>query len=183
MSSEHRAIFRHLTDDGLLGDGTNFSANVNGSVTAVPFYAGPSGEENWAIHRLLVTIEDNATIAADNYGGISSLTNGMTVKMMRGHPTTGAVLHDLLDGDPIKDHIGWAEHCYDVTEHTYGAGNNFVVVRWTFARAGRPVILTGHKNDKLVITVNDDLSTLVRHQFHIQAHSYVDDDHVTTWGV
>jgi hypothetical protein len=177
-------IFRHLTDDGLAGDGTNFLANVNGSVTPVPFWYGPASTERTAVHRLIVEIEDNATITADNYGGVSALTNGITVKVIQGNESTGVVVTDLLDGDPIKNHVNWAAHCYDVTEHTYGSGNNFVVVRWTFAKSGRPLILDGRINEKLVVTVNDDLSTLVDHQFQIQGHTIGEDGHqLESWGV
>lgn len=175
-------IYVHLTDDGLAGDGSNHDAAVDGSSTAVPLWRGPT-EKLWAIHRLIVTIEDNAVLAADNYGGLAALTNGISVKIMSGHHTTGILVLDLLDGDPIKSHVGWAEHCYDMQEHVFGSGNNFVVVRWTFAFAGRPLILDSFDNEKLVITISDNLSTLVAHQFQIQGH-VIDGIHeqLNTWG-
>lgn len=176
-------IFQHLTDDGLVGDGTNHLSNVNGSSTPVPYWCAPS-EHMWAIHRLIVTIEDNATITADNYGGVAALTNGVSLKIMQGHQTTGETVLDLMDGDDVKTHVGWAEHCYDVTEHTYGSGNNFVVVRWTFATAGRPLILRSRLNQKLVMTISDDLSTLVTHQAQVQGHEIFGTEYQpNSWGV
>lgn len=181
MSSQ-QSIYRHLTDDGLKGDDSNDMANVNGAVTPVPFWYGPT-EGIVTVHRMIVTIEDNAVLAADNYGGLSALTNGLQVRVMEGNQTTGNVELDLLDGGSIKSHLGWAEHCYDLTEHVFGAGNNFIVVRWTFSNAGRPLILNSVHQDKLVVTVNDDLSTLVAHHFQIQGHVINQIDHqLNSWG-
>jgi hypothetical protein len=101
-----------------------------------------------------------------------------------GHQTTGKVILDLMDGSNVKSVVGWAEHCYDITEHSFGSGNNFVVVRWTFEHAGRPLILDSFNDEKLVVTINDDLSSLVHHEFQIQGH-VIDDvgDQLNTWGV
>lgn len=175
-------IYRHLTDDGLVGDGSNHIANVNGSVTPVPFWIGPPADEMWAIYRMVVTIEDNANITADSYGGISELTNGVSLKIIEGNQTTGKVLVDLMDGDNVKNVVGWAEHTYDMAEHSFGSGNNFVVARWTFAHAGRPLILDGADLDKLVVYINDDLTTLVHHEFQVQGHR-IDGigSHLNTW--
>jgi hypothetical protein len=59
-----------------------------------------------------------------------------------------------------------------MSEHTFGSGNNFAVVRWTFERAGQPLRLYGDNSDVLVMTVNDDLTGLVKHDFHIQGIQY-----------
>jgi hypothetical protein len=160
-------VHRHLTDDGLAGDGTNWDMNVDGSITPVPFYAGPT-TQMWAIARMIVLIEDNGTVTAANYGAIAGgLTNGLTVQVREGGPT-GAVLHDLLDGDNIDSNMAWAEHSYDAEPATFGSGNNFFKVRWTFSRAGMPLILDSFRTEKLVVTVRDDLTPLVSHQIGIQ---------------
>lgn len=169
-------VHRHLTDDGLAGDGSNWEANVNGLITPVPFYAGPT-ENMWAIARMLVIIEDNTGINAAEYGGISTLANGVTVKVHEGG-VTGPVLHDLLDGDTITSNMSWAEHSYDATPATFGAGNNFFLIRWTFSRAGTPIILNSFRNEVLVVTINDDLTGLVKHQFAIQGIEIESPDHL-----
>jgi len=162
-------INRFLTDDGLEGDGTNQSANRNGSVTAVPFYAGPRTGV-WEINRMLILIEDNAVIAADDYGGVSVLTNGVSIDVKEGG-SGGTVLQDMTDGFTIKSNVHWAGLCYDMTEHTFGSGNNFIVVRWSFSRSGQPIILNSNRNENLVVTVNDDLTGLVEHNFLIQGRA------------
>jgi hypothetical protein len=160
-------IYRHLTDDGLVADGSNQSANVNGVVTAVPFYAGPADGKVWRIHRMVVVVEDDATFTAVKYGGVATLANGITVKKMKNGPTGTEVL-DLLDNTTISGLIGWGHYCYDVQEHTFGSGSNFALVRWTFAKSGEPLLLNGANGDVLVVQINDDLSTLVDHTFMIQ---------------
>ena len=166
MTHFNNTFYRHLTDDGLAGDGTNQNANVNGASTAVPFYAGPT-EGIWKINRMIVSIEDDANITASGYGGLATLTNGVSLKVHTGG-VTGEVLVDLMDGETATSIVDWGDYCYDVTPHTFGSGTNFVLVRWTFGKAGGPLRLQAHTNDVLVATVQDDLSTLVKHHFFIQ---------------
>jgi hypothetical protein len=174
-------VYRHLTDDNLPGDGSNFSMNVDGSSVAKRFYIQPASEI-LALYRIIIVIEDNAVITADGYGGESTLTNGIDLAIKSGGPT-GTVELDLLDGDPIKSVIDLGEHSYDVSEHTFGAGNNFVLARWTFSKAGRPLILQARNNEALVLTINDDLTGLVKHQAHVQGHKFRHvGDHLVTWG-
>lgn len=162
---EGTPIFRYLTDDGLV-DGVS-NANVNGVVTEVPFYAGPANGKVWRIWRMLVTVEDNATFTAGTYGGVATLTNGCRLDVLAPGPT-GASKLDLLDGNTISSLVDWATYCYDMTNHSFGSGNNFAVVRWTFANSGQPLKLIGANGDKLVFVVDDDLSTLVGHRLFIQ---------------
>ncbi len=151
----------YLTDDGIIG-GTH-GANVNGSVTPVPYYFQPSlnGIVDLDVYRLIVMIEDTGALAADNYGALGTLTNGIRVQHVSGNTTT-----NLDGGLAIKSHAHWARLCYDMAEHTFGSGANFVVVRWTFERAGIPLHI--ENTDQLKVTINDDLTGLEDHHFMIQ---------------
>ena len=160
-------IYRHLTDDGLVADGSNNNANVNGVVTAVPHYAGPADGKIWRLERMLVTIEDAGSLAAGTYGAISALANGCTLKVMRNSPTGTEVL-DLMDSAAATVNSDWGTFCYDIAFHTFGAGNNFLLSRWTFAKSGAPLFLNGANSDTLVLLVQDDLTGLVGHKFFIQ---------------
>ena len=167
--SNYNPFSDHLTDDGLVADGTNDNMNVDGSSTPVPFYRGPPVGETWAIHRMIVLIEDNANFTADGYGGVATLTNGIDFSIFTGG-VAGTETEDLLDGDPVNSVADWASNCYDMAEHTFGSGNNFIVIRWTFTKMGRPLILQGDVNDIICLVINDDLTGLVKHQAHIQGH-------------
>jgi hypothetical protein len=177
-------IYRHLTDDNLPADGTNQDASVNGVVTPQHFYIAPAADEKFALYRLLVVIEYSGVPAADKYGSIATLANGVSLDIRSGsNPATANVLLDLMDGTDVQSNIDWTRHCYDVTDHSFGAGNNYTAVRWTFANSGRPIVLRGHNKNMLCVTVNDDLSTLVSHEFQVQGH-LIDSigSHQLTWG-
>jgi len=164
-------VFRRLTDDGLVGDGTNAAANVNGSVTPVPFYAGPATGKVWELERMVVEVRDSLPFNVENYGNVATLSNGITLQVKRGG-VGGTEVLDLVDGSPIKSGVGWASHCYDYEYKDHGTGDNFFVVRWTFSKAGIPLKLDGFHNDVLVATINDDLTALVDHEFNIQGIQY-----------
>jgi hypothetical protein len=160
-------IYRHLTDDGLVSDGTNMNANVDGG-TPVPFYAGPPAGKDWLINRMLVMIKDNAVLTADNYGGIDVLTagNGVTLKVRQG--PTGPEVLDLTDNHPIKSNAEWGAFCYDISHVSFGSGDNYVLVRWTFGKSGAPLRLSSVRSEKLVLLVQDNLTGLTGHHFVIQ---------------
>jgi hypothetical protein len=123
------------------------------------------------IHRLIVSIGDSTTIKTDCYGGGSALSNGITVKVEKEDGTT---VVDLNDGNlvPIKTTADWAKLCYDLNIFDTGAGQNtdYALIRWTFSRAGMPIIL--YDRDKLVITLNDNFTGLTDHTFKIQGYKF-----------
>jgi len=161
----HRApIYRYLDTNG---DGTGTKDAIgNYSAAAADFFIAPPAGQRYYLARLLVVIEDGAAgFDTGDYGAITSgLTNGIVAKWVRSGTT-----HDLTDGVPVKTNVGWAAQCYDVALQTFGAGNSFLTVRWTFERRGVGILLT-NPEDKFVLTLNDDLSTLVQHRFQVQGY-------------
>ena len=149
-------VMKYLTDDGLAPDGTNESMVVS---TATDFYRGPAEGKVWYIERALFYIED-ATATLSTYGGISALTNGCGFKVRSGG-VNGQEELDLLDGHPIKKNGDFGAVCYDVAINGPGSGNNMVLVRWTFGKAGAPLKLQGAKNQVLVWEINDSMTGLV----------------------
>lgn len=92
-------LFRHLTDDGLVCDGTNQDMTVDGSSTAVPFHITVPAGERYYIGRLIFSLMDGGTWNPVNFSGLGApLTNGITLKVMEG---TTEIL-DLLDNLPWK---------------------------------------------------------------------------------
>jgi len=148
------------------GDGTGtVNANVNGAVTPVVFKISPPATGSIVITRLIVTIRDNGTFSAEKYGVISELANGVEVGRL--NDTTDAVEQDLTSGIPITTNASWGRLCYDVDLKTWGAGDSFLLVRWTFAKHGScPLLISG--GPALGISINDDLTTLVEHHFLVQ---------------
>jgi len=154
-----RPFFRNLDTNG---DGTgSVAANVDGSSTPVVFKY--TATKRVCLHRLIVGIEDNANLSADGYGGLSQLTNGIT----GGLYSASGVDYGLWGaGLAVRSLAEWAFLCYDMTAHTFGSGNNFASVRWTFSNSGSPVYM--EPGDEFRIYVNDNLSGLVAHYFHMQ---------------
>ena len=156
-------LFRLLDTNG---DGTGTkNANGNYSGAADDFYIQPPAGETYVLYRMLVFIEDGTSaFSADNYGGTASaLTTGVKVLVTDSSDTT---IVDLLDNVPVKSNAQWNALCYDAQFVSYGTGNKYLVVRWTFERSGVPIVLTDQQ--KLKVTVNDDLSGLDTHHFRVQ---------------
>lgn len=156
-------IYRYLTDDGLVGDGSN--SDITGAADV--HWIAPASDEIWDIYRIIINIRDSGTVNADTFGALSALTNGCTLKVMKG--ATGSVEKlDLLDGTTLKNNGDLARHCYDMDISTATAGDKAVTARWTFAKAGEPLTLNGGTGDRLVFTTQDDTTGLT--EFTIMAH-------------
>jgi hypothetical protein len=117
------------------------------------------------IHRLLVSIEDTSGVKPEIYGSGVALTNGITVQVQASDNT---VISDLTDGVPVKTNALWSAQCFDVDAKAWGntPTDEVVVVRWTFSKSGVPILL--EDGQKLVVTLNDNLSGLVGHYFQAQ---------------
>ena len=52
----------------------------------------------------------------------------------------------------------------------WGAGNDQLIARWTFSKAGRPIRLVGDNNERLEVVLNDDFTGLVHQYFVVQGY-------------
>ena len=71
-----RVFRQHLTDDGLVTDGSNQAMNVNGGVTNVDFYVGASGTADRYICLLSFVISDAGQTLNEFANTNAALTNG-----------------------------------------------------------------------------------------------------------
>lgn len=157
-----KAIYRFLTDDGLVWDGTNADMNVDGSSTAVPYYF--LADADCFISRLLVFVQDDGVWTEEKFASLTALTNGMDLVVTR----NGATILDLYGGHTVKNNAEWGAHCYDVDIKTIGSGDTMLVSRFTFAKSGELLLL--RKGDTLTATVSDALQTLVDMHHMIQGY-------------
>lgn len=144
----------------------------NGSTTsAVGNYAG--GVERFkytcptnrrvSLERMLVYVEDTGAFDAEKYGNGITLTNGIRVYVRN---PADEIITALDGGLAVKTNAQWGRLCYDADVKKWGTGNEILVVRWTFSRAGAPVFLTeGHY---LSVELNDTFVNLVDHTFLVQ---------------
>ena len=159
--------------DQYLRDGNGAgSIHAIGNYLAVPdtFEWRPETHRMAHITRMIVLIEDDDNFGATSYGGIvGGLTNGIHINV-RNSLDGDAIVADLDDQEPVYTNTDWAGLCHDMTAFVFGTGQNNQVatVRWTFEKAGGPLMLHGAKGHYLTVELSDDLSTLVDHRFLIQ---------------
>jgi len=153
-------LYQYLTENAVVGAKNSFVLNDDGS------YAGYKVPRTCIAHvaRMIISIEDSGVFKAETYGALSALSSGIEVKRY----SNGVLAEDLTDGVPITSNGQWGKVCYDVDLKTWGSGNSLILVRWTFARSGAPVILRGAAQDDLRVEFNDDFTGLIAHQFMIQ---------------
>lgn len=159
----NNCFYRYLDTNG---DGTgDIDASVDGSSTPVEFYIQPESGKTLFINRMIVYLRcGRAAFSADAYGDISALANGVNIDIRKVSDDT---IINHLDGEiGICTNSCWGALCYDAEPDNYGTGDRSIRVRWSFFKAGRPLHLSDQ--EKLVVTINDNLSTLVAHKFMVQ---------------
>lgn len=159
QSDYSNTIFKYLTLDN---DGSTYNANVNGSVTPQKFQYSHA-TKNLLAHRIIIYIRDAGVFQAQKFGFLNELSNGMGFAVT---DASDVIQLDLCDGVTITNNAGFARLCYDVTHIDWGAGDEALAVRWTFAKAGQPLLIPATYH--LQVTVNDDLTGLIEHTYMLQ---------------
>jgi hypothetical protein len=147
-------------------------SNLEMATTADKYYMGPPAGEIWAISRMIMFIEDSGHGDTSDYGAGSALTNGVQLYITRGGPD-GTTILDLMDGGTVKTNGGWAALCFDLAITAPGAGNPGAIgiaIRYTFAKSGALVVLCGHRDEKIVMNIQDSLTGLVTQTAFIQGY-------------
>lgn len=158
----------YASTDGHGGGTTNWNGDY--SSTAMSALVKPPTGTEFVVHRLIATFEDTTGMQAQEYGNLgAALTNGIAIKVYTTAGNAGKIeTMDLTDGLPIKTNAHWSRISYDVDIKTWGAGNELLVCRYTFARHGKGIHLNA--DDEIAIEFNDDLRGLLSHHFLFQGH-------------
>jgi len=159
-------LSRHLDTNG---DGTGSKDAIGDySTTQGVFKITPPAGTIYRIARMIVCVADSAGMAAEEYGNLgAALANGITLRI---HNGTSTVV-DLVDSFPITTNSGWARLCYDADLKSWGAGDELLVARWTFAKSGVPLRLDGDATESLEVLLDDDLQGLIGHNFLVQGYT------------
>lgn len=155
------------------GDGTGaFNATgdySDGGLGLTEFGIQPGPGEIFDIARMIITIEDTGSFDSGSYGNNVTLTNGIAIEKRVGTINGASVLDQSLTGaQPIITNVGWGAYCFDVEVHTFGQGNEFLLARWTFLKAGVFLRLVGDDDEYFAVRLHDDFSGLVDHGFNLQ---------------
>jgi hypothetical protein len=145
-----------------LKDGSTVEANVNGSSAAATYKYTVAAGDLLELERMLIYIKDFGKFDADLYGNGAILTNGILITIERADGSSV----DLVDGEPVKTNAHWAALCHDLVFHDTGTGDVVATARWTFARAGGPLVLEA--GDSIEVVIQDNLTVLTGHRFQIQ---------------
>lgn len=138
------------------GDGTGFT---DMSRIAAEYTITPPENFTYKVYRVTLYMEDDSKFAAELYGGISALDNGIVVTTE--NPSGVITTHTP---QPIKTTGQWSLlGGVDIVWTDFIAGNDWAILRWTFARYGPPISLSGDDGEFLKINVQDTLAGLVSH--------------------
>jgi hypothetical protein len=149
-----------------VGDGTGTN-NFIGNHAATTALVKPSAGKVFYVQRLVVSIQDGVGMRAEHYGTLgAALTNGIQLHVGKRSPAR--VDYRLTDPAlPVKENAVWGSYCYDVDRKDWGAGDELMLVRWTFAKAAEGGVVL-RKNDELILTLNDNFTGLTMHRFLVQ---------------
>ena len=153
-------VFQFLDVNGD-GSGNN---NANGDYSSTPeeFYFEAPSRVN--LYRMIISLRDTTGMIAEEYGNLgSALTNGYELKFLNADLTTRV---NLTGGIPIQDNAGFGRYCYDAQIISWGPGDEYLNVRWTFSKSGGPLKLSA--GQRLSITLSDDFTGLLEHRFMVQ---------------
>ncbi len=138
---------------------------VDGGTPVTYEFEVPTGKV-FHLQRINVHMQDGS-IRADGFGGLAALTNGLLIQAIDTNGTT--VLKDFTDGEPVKRHNELALLAgLDVDPDTSGVGGaeDAVLVRWTIAKARKPMRLTAGQIVR--VTVRDNISDVTQLRMMVQ---------------
>jgi len=153
-----------------VGDGSgtiNFNGDYSGGGAEQAILTAATGQRLMVV-RLIVSAEDTTGMKADEYGNLgAALGNGIEIKHIDDDGST--VVNDMTDAVPVTTNAEWGYLCYDVDIKSWGQtpSNDFLVVRWTFERAGITGVLL-EPGQSMRVFMNDDLDGLISHRFMFQ---------------
>ena len=138
---------------------------VGNYATAETFeLAGPAGDAAMVVARILVYVQDTGAFDAEKYGNNITLTNGIDLSI---RDSEDALVVQLTP-EPIISSGDWAALAHDVTNATFGTGDQYLTCRWTFAKFAGGGGLVLNRGQKLVATVEDNFTGLVHHKITAQ---------------
>jgi len=155
------ALFDFLAYES--GTGSGDDMNIDGSTPGVYSYKAPSGKVVY-VSRINFIITDG-NIKPDSFGGISALANGCLVK----HTSSASVtILDFLAGATLKTNSDFAWLAGADIQPVSGTSVDSLPVRWTLdkAFAGRAFKLADQ--EKIQLTIQDDLTGLTSFRAMIQ---------------
>jgi len=152
-------VFEYLSNGSTIDAVGNYGTAEEFKITC------KAGNQKLHLARMIVYIEDAGTFDMEKYGNAITLSNGIHISVK---DSGGTEIADYDGGVNVFTNGGWGALCHDITNHTFGSGNNSLTARWTFAKAGTPISLTS--GQEFIITLEDNFTGLVGHTFMVQGY-------------
>ena len=145
-----------------LADGTAVDMDVDGSGTSAYYKFTIPSSKTLRLTRLNFSLVDGA-MQYGKFGGLSALGNGLKVEIL---DSAGGTLCDFTGGQPIKanEQFSCLAGVDAIAEPT--AGDDFMPVRFTVAKANGPMRL--NEGEVIQVVVQDNLSDLSHFRCMIQ---------------
>jgi len=160
MARRKQIIFSELASlDGL---GVVTEAIVDYSAAQVSYQLLCPVDELYEVNRVIVGIGDTAINNSGEYGSITALTNGVVIRIT---DTDGGSIQ-LLTPFAITTNGDYSRLSYDTLYNSLGNGNDYLTVRWTFAKHGAPIVL--EPGQYIEIELNDNFTGLANQTFLFQ---------------
>ena len=156
FSKPEDAIYQALSANG---DGSGaISQNVSGTLGApVLFFVQPPSDERYFLKRINIEAIDLNWSNALQYGATgSALTNGIRTYVRN---DSGILIEFTRDKKITRTHDWGLLSGVDAIV-TGASGADPLLVRWTLERGMGILILNGSENERLVISIEDDLTGL-----------------------
>lgn len=144
-------LWRYLDTSGN-GTGTKIAT---GTYTSTRFYIQPPAANTYALSRLIAIIEDSAVVTPTLYGA-ATITNGVVIRRV-----SGSSIITLTDSISLTANAHWRRFC-EVTQTSLSGVTNQLQAICNFAL---PVRLSGDRNERLEVLLQDDFSGLDAHYF------------------
>ena len=153
-------LVRPFRDAGGAG---SYDANVDGSSTPVVFEVLVADGEIVHLDSISFMIFDTGSISPEKYGAVATLANGVTATA---YVAALDVTVDILAGRAMHNIADWASVAFNHVYSPGGPGTEYVAFNWEVypkgAHARQAAFVAG---DRIMITVNDDLTGLAGHIF------------------
>ena len=150
-----------------VGDGSGVTEQA---AAAAEYIYRPAAGEVAELVRMLTYIQTSARISPGKYGDQTALSNGILITVK---DSSDAIIHTFTpQAIKITQHWGLLAG-FDITASAFTAGVDSTVIRWTFAKAGAPIILNGDRGEYLSVNVRDTLASLSSQISHVQGQKAI----------
>jgi len=152
------------------------SDSVVGTWTAVApglfWWECPAGAVAFLSELIVWVYDETVTWAANKYGAIAKLANGIQLQVQRYDGAAWQVVHDLLGGVPVTCNTDLEQHVHHLRYVSWAGNPQSLSAMFALNGSGGPTVLEA--GDRIVLTARDDLAALDGHTWKVVGKLYSD---------